>query len=98
MSLRIRRERMTREKLGEHGVLVTGLRVVLHRARTERIEVRIDREVQLREAREVTHGIELTDLREHRRLATTQRGRNLLDGRSHIRARRLLNAGTTTRT
>ena len=97
LALRIRRERMPREELRQHRVLITGLRVVLHRARTERIEVRIDREVQLREAREVTHGIELTDLRQHRRRAAAQRGGNLLDGCGHVCTRRLLNTGTATR-
>ncbi len=41
------RQRMARQQLRQHRVLIAGLRVVLHRARPERVEVRVDREVEL---------------------------------------------------
>ncbi len=44
-----RRQRVAVQETRQHGVLVTGLRVVLHRARTQRIEVRVDGEVELRQ-------------------------------------------------
>jgi hypothetical protein len=43
-----RRQWMPSEELGQHRCGIAGLRVVFHRARTERIEVRVDREVELR--------------------------------------------------
>ncbi len=64
LAVYFRRERVPREELGQHRVLITGLRVVFHRARAERIEVRVDAEIALRQAREVPHGVELADLRE----------------------------------
>ena len=70
LSDRRRCKRMATEELRQHRVLVTGLGVVLHRAGTERVEVRVDREVQLREAREMAHRIEFAHLRQQRRLAT----------------------------
>ena len=64
---RFRRERMPVEQLGQHRVLVTRLRVVLHRARPERVEVRVDGEVELRQAREMTHRLQLRHLGQQRR-------------------------------
>jgi hypothetical protein len=52
---------MPAEKLREHRELIARARVVFHRARAERIEVRVDREVQLRQTREVAHGLQLRD-------------------------------------
>ena len=43
---------------GEARDLLVEPRVVLHRARAERVERRVDREVQLREAREVPHDVD----------------------------------------
>jgi len=40
-------QRMTIQKLRQHGVLIARTRVVLHRAGTERIEMRVDGEVLL---------------------------------------------------
>jgi len=76
LPLRLRRARMAREELGQHGVLVAGLRVVFHRARTERVEVRVDGEVELRQPREMAHGVEFADLGQQRRLAAAQRLRH----------------------
>ena len=67
-----RRQRMAVQEARQHGVLVTGLRVVLHRARSERIEVRVDGEVELREPREVAHDFELAHFRQQRRLLAAQ--------------------------
>ncbi len=85
---RFRRERMPVEQLGQHRVLVTRLRVVLHRARPERVEVRVDGEVELRQAREVTHRLQFRHLGQQRRAGTAQRCRNRrLDG--HLRVLRV---------
>ncbi len=63
---RLRRQRMPAEEPGQHRVLVTGPRVVLHRARAERVEVRVDGEVELRQPREVAHRLQLGDFRQQR--------------------------------
>ena len=78
---RRRRERMAAEKLRQHRELITRARVVLHRARAERIEVRVDGEVQLRQPREMTHRLQLRHFR--------QRRRALARGTSPARRRRL---------
>ena len=64
---RLRRERMPAEELRQHRELIARARVVFHRARAERIEVRVDREVQLRQAREVAHCLQLRHFRQRRR-------------------------------
>jgi hypothetical protein len=56
---RLGRKRVPTEQLRQHRILVAGPRVVFHRARAERVEVRVDREVELREPREMTHGLQL---------------------------------------
>ena len=66
LAQRIRRQRMPVEEPGSIANGVTGLRVVLHRARSQRIEVRVDGEVELRELGEVAHHFELADFRQHR--------------------------------
>ena len=76
LPLRLGRARMAREELGQHRVLVAGLGVVFHRARTERVEVRVDGEVELREPGEMAHGVELAHLGQQRRLAAAQRFRH----------------------
>ena len=50
-----RPERMPAGKLGQQGQRIAGARVVFHRARTQRIKLRVDRKVLLRQARVVTH-------------------------------------------
>ena len=52
-------ERVQRREARQRRDALVDLRVVLHRARAERVEVRVDREVQLREAHEVAHQLEL---------------------------------------
>src|SRR5688500_3933250 len=63
---------MAAEELRQHRERITGARVVLHRARAERIEMRVDGEVQLRQPSEVTHGLELGHFRQSRTLATAK--------------------------
>jgi len=53
---------MPRQKLRQHRQRIARARVVLHRARTERIELRIDREVFLRQPRVVAHHVEFGNL------------------------------------
>jgi len=97
---RLGRERVSPEELGKHRVGVAGLRVVLHRARAERVEVGVDAEVHLRQAREMPYGLEFRDLREHRRRATAKMRRDLrlgggglLGGRRPARTRQLEDDG-----
>ena len=52
------------------------LRVVLHRARPERIEVRVDRHVQRRQVRVVPDDVELAQLRQRRRRVGQMRRRD----------------------
>ena len=63
------RERMSRQELGQQRGRIAASGVVLHGAGAERIEMRVDGEVQLRQARVVAHGIELADLGQQRRAA-----------------------------
>ena len=90
---RVRRERMAPEELRQHRVLVAGPRVVFHRARPERVEVRVDGEIELREAREVTHRLQFGNLGQPRRRAPAQR----LGQRGHRAAGRVLRRGAATR-
>ena len=55
------------EQARQRGQPLVPLGVVLHRARAERIEVRVDRHVQRREVREVPHHVQLGQLRQRRR-------------------------------
>ena len=52
---------------GQAGEPFVPLRVVLHRARAERIEVRVDRHVPRRQVDEVADQVDLADLRQRRR-------------------------------
>src|SRR5690606_35127238 len=73
-----------RVRAGQAGQLrrpLVDLRVVLHRARAERIEPEIDGVVQVRQAVEVPEQVELTHLREAwRTLATDRCGQLRLPG------------------
>src|ERR1700674_667176 len=63
---------MARQKLRQHGKRVTGSRVVLHRAGAERIKMRINGEVFLRQAREVTYRVEFRHFRQRYLLLAQQ--------------------------
>jgi hypothetical protein len=95
LALRLRGERMAREKLRQHRVLVTGPGVVLHRARAERIEVRVDGEVQLRQAREVTHRLELAHFRQLRGTRAALRRRQVGERRGARMVRPLIARAAT---
>ena len=56
------RERMHGREARQARDRLVHLRVVLHRARAERVEARVDAVVPLREAREVAHHVELGEL------------------------------------
>jgi hypothetical protein len=56
--LRLRPQRMSAQELRQHRVSVAGLRVVLHRAGTQGIEMRVDGEIHLRQAGEMTHRLQ----------------------------------------
>ncbi len=63
----VRRQRVAPEEARQHRERIAGPRVVLHRARTERVEVRVDGEIELRKPRVVTHRLQLRDLGQRRR-------------------------------
>ncbi len=75
---------------GQAGDPLVQLRVVLHRARPERIEAGVEIEVALRQAVVVAHDLRLGDLRQLRRLGAPQRGRDQLVERldRHVERRR----------
>jgi hypothetical protein len=60
-------ERVQSGEAGERGEAFVPLRVVLHRARTERIKVRVDRHVPRGQVREVANQVDLADFRQRRR-------------------------------
>jgi len=82
LAMRHRRQRMAAGELRQQCGGIAGARVVLHGAGAERIEVRIDREIQLRQARVVAHRIELTDLGQLRPRAALKAGRYALGRRA----------------
>ena len=70
LAQRFGRVRMAAGESIEHRQRMAGARVVFHRARTERIEVRVDREVLARQVRVMAYGLQLRHLRQsHRRRA-----------------------------
>ena len=76
-----RRARMARQELPQHRQAVACPRVVFHGAGAQRVELRVDREVLLRQPGVVAHRVQLGDLRQQRRVAAQQ-----LDGRAGARA------------
>ena len=66
LAVRLRRRRMPGQKARQRRQAVAGPRVVLHRAGAERVEVRVDGKVLLRQARVVAHRLELRHLRQGR--------------------------------
>ena len=58
------REEARRRNTRQGGRALVPLRVVLHRARAERVEVRVDRHVLRRQVREMTHDLRLRQLRQ----------------------------------
>jgi hypothetical protein len=78
-SLRLIRMQVGQARQGCQPLVPLG--VVLHRARAQRVEVRIDRHVQRRQVREVPHDIRLGQLRQRRRSVRQQLG-----GSSSLRA------------
>ena len=69
---------MARQKLRQHGELVAGARVVFHRAGAERIEMRVDRKILLRQAGVVAHRVHLGDFRQQRLSLAPQMGGNIV--------------------
>ena len=65
-------QRMEVREAGQRDDPLVDARVVLHRARAERIEAGVDPEVALRELGEVADELELVHLREPRRLRAAQ--------------------------
>ena len=87
-------QRVQRREPRQRRHLLVHLRVVLHGAGAERVEVRVDRGVELREAHVVAHQVELRDLRQPRRLRAPQAlreervevGLRHVEGRQRVRA------------
>ena len=69
--------RVTRQETGQHRQGVTGARVVLHGAGTQRVKLGIDGKVFLRQARVVTHHLHLGDLRQAGCLRAQEFSRNI---------------------
>ncbi len=69
---RFRRIRMPRQKSVEHRQRIARARVVLHRARTERIELRVDREILARQVRVMTQRLQLGNFRQTDRFVALQ--------------------------
>ncbi len=75
----VRARRVARQKLRQHRQRIARARVVLHRARTERIELRVDREVLLAQARVVAHHVEFGDFGQRRRILAPQTGGQVVE-------------------
>ena len=71
---------MTSEKSGQHGKRVARPGIVLHGARTQRIELGVDGEVPLGKACVVPHGLELGDFRKRGRALPEKSLRNVCHG------------------
>ena len=85
------RARMMREKLRQQRGLVAGARVVFHRARAERIELGVDREIEPRQPCVMTYRVELGDFGQaRRRIAQMRIGNRAQLGYSRRRLRQLL--------
>jgi hypothetical protein len=70
----VRAGRMACQELRQHRQRIACPRVVFHGARTERVELRVDREILLRKPRVVAHHVELGDFRQSRRVLAPQLG------------------------
>ena len=88
-----RTQRVPTRKTGQQSQRITGARVVLHRARAERIELRVDREVLLRQAREVPHDLQLGGFRQ-RGLSSRSNDSGMLDVSDHRCLRKCAAAAT----
>ena len=66
LAQRFRRIRMAREKSIEHRQRIACARVVLHRARTQRIELGVDREVLARQVRVMPQRLQFGNFRQSR--------------------------------
>ena len=75
----VRTGRMACQKLRQHRQRIARARVVLHRARTERIELRVDREVLLAQARVVAHHVEFGYFGQRRCILAPQAGGQVVE-------------------
>ena len=76
LTVRLGRERMAAEEARQVRGAMRAARVVLHRARAERIELRLDGEVAPRQIGVVAHRLQFGDFRHRRRLRSEARRRN----------------------
>jgi hypothetical protein len=88
----LRRERMPPQQSRQARQRVAGARIVLHGAGTERVEMRVDGEILLRQPGVVAHHLQLGDLGQQRRLAAQKGGRDV--GKCRVVRRRRLQGGT----
>ena len=79
-----RLQRMQPEEAFHPGDLLVDLRVVLHRAASQRIESGVHTEIHLGEVRVVTHDINLAHLRKSNCLGPSESSRNLVSGGSPL--------------
>ena len=94
LRMRHRGQRVPAGKPRQQGQGVTGARVVFHRARTQRIEVRVDGKIQPRQLGVVAHHLQFGNLRQQRRRAAAQGSGN---GQLAHRVTRHLRVGGTAR-
>jgi hypothetical protein len=85
-------ERMRQGEAGNAGDLLVEPRVVLHRARAERVHPRVDRHIELRQAREMPDDADLGDLQLFVDEAARQRRRQRLGIFRHVERRQLIAA------
>ena len=81
----VRAGRMPRQKLRQHRQRIARARVVLHRARAERIELRVDREVLLAQTCVVAHHVELGHFGQARRILAPQGGGQIVEAATSSR-------------
>jgi hypothetical protein len=82
----LRQQRMQIRETGQRSEALVALRVVLHGARAERVETRVDRNILPTEIDEVSNDIELRNLGQRRRQVAAQRVWNSI-ARRHIQLR-----------
>jgi len=75
----VRTRRVARQELRQHRQRIARARVVLHGARAERVELRVDREVLLAQTRVVAHHVELGNFGQCGCVFAAQRRRQVVE-------------------
>ena len=72
LAVLVRYERVLRQETGQHREGIAGPWIVFHRAGAERVEMRVDREILLRQAGVMPHRLQLGYLGQRRPVAAQQ--------------------------